>query len=131
MESAQLRDQLQATLGAQHVSKMLPVGDVLEASVRREGGRLRVTAQLVNTVTHLALGDARVHQWRWADAERELDRSVSLDPSNPTVHLWHAKMLLGMGDVAAAVGHAKMARVLDPFTAVTNQMLSGRLLDAR
>ena len=36
---------------------------------------------------HLALGDVRVHQWRWADAERELDRSVSLDPSNPTVHI--------------------------------------------
>ena len=80
---------------------------------------------------HLALGDVRVHQWRWADAERELDRSVSLDPSNPTVHLWHAELLLGMGDVAAAVGHAKMASALDPLTAVTNQTLSRTLLDAR
>jgi len=266
------RDQ---SVGAQHVGKMLHVGDVLEGSVRREGGRLRVTAQLVNTVSglavwsdsyeremkdvfqvqdelthaitaalyptlsseghdsaetarlavahaprgttdlsaydlflqgrhyfgfggsaslwkaigffqqaiaadstfarahaalamsydllaryggapadsviplaeahalralaldsgladaHLALGDVRVHQWRWADAERELDRSVSLDPSNPTVHLWHAELLLGMGDVAAAVGHAKMARALDPLTAVTNQTLSRTLLDAR
>ena len=80
---------------------------------------------------HLALGDVRVHQWRWADAERELDRSVSLDPSNPTVHLWHAELLLGMGDVAGAVGHAKMAQALDPLTAVTNQTLSRTLLDAR
>jgi TolB-like protein/tRNA A-37 threonylcarbamoyl transferase component Bud32/Tfp pilus assembly protein PilF len=80
---------------------------------------------------HLALGDVRVHQWRWADAERELDRSVSLDPSNPTVHLWHAELLLGMGDVAEAVAHAKMAYALDPLTAVTNQTLSLTLLDAR
>ncbi|MDQ2765856.1 MAG: protein kinase [Gemmatimonadota bacterium] len=80
---------------------------------------------------HLALGDVRVHQWRWADAERELDRSVSLDPSNPTVHLWHAELLLGMGEVAEAVGHAKMAQALDPLTAVTNQTLSRTLLDAR
>jgi serine/threonine-protein kinase len=80
---------------------------------------------------HLALGDVRVHQWRWADAERELDRSVSLDPSNPTVHLWHAELLLGMGEVADAVGHAKMAQALDPLTAVTNQTLSRTLLDAR
>jgi eukaryotic-like serine/threonine-protein kinase len=80
---------------------------------------------------HLALGDVRVHQWRWADAERELDRSVSLDPSNPTVHLWHAELLLGMGEVADAVSHAKMAYALDPLTAVTNQTLSLTLLDAR
>jgi TolB-like protein/tetratricopeptide (TPR) repeat protein len=80
---------------------------------------------------HLALGDVRVHQWRWADAERELDRSVSLDPSNPTVHLWHAELLLGMGEVADAVGHAKMAQALDPLTAVTNQTLSRTLLDSR
>jgi len=80
---------------------------------------------------HLTLGDVRVHQWRWADAERELDRSVSLDPSNPTVHLWHAELLLGMGEVADAVGHAKMAQALDPLTAVTNQTLSRTLLDAR
>ncbi len=266
------RDQ---SVGAQHVGKMLHVGEVLEGSVRREGGRLRVTAQLVNTATglavwsesyeremkdvfqvqdelthaitaalyptlsgdghdssetarlavahaprgtndlsaydlflqgrhyfggggapslwkaigffqqaiaadstfarahaalamsydllpdyggaradsviplaeahamqalvldpaladaHLALGDVRVHQWRWAEAERELDRSVSLDPSNPTVHIWHAELLLGMGDVAGAVGHAKMAQALDPLTAVTNQTLSRTLLDAR
>ena len=80
---------------------------------------------------HLALGDVRVHQWRWADAERELDRSVSLDPLNPTVHLWHAELLLGMGEVADAVGHAKMAQALDPLTATTNQTLSRTLLDAR
>jgi len=80
---------------------------------------------------HLALGDVRVHQWRWSDAERELDRSVSLDPSNPTVHLWHAELLLGMGEVGEAVAHAKMAYALDPLTAVTNQTLSLTLLDAR
>jgi TolB-like protein/tetratricopeptide (TPR) repeat protein len=80
---------------------------------------------------HLALGDVRVHQWRWADAERELDRSVSLDPSNPTVHIWHAELLLGMGEVAEAVAHAKMAQALDPLTAVTNQTLGRTLLDAR
>jgi eukaryotic-like serine/threonine-protein kinase len=80
---------------------------------------------------HLALGDVRVHQWRWADAERELDRSVSLDPSNPTVHVWHAELLLGMGEVADAVSHAKMAQALDPLTATTNQTLSRTLLDAR
>jgi predicted Zn-dependent protease len=47
------------------------------------------------------------------------------------VHLWHAELLLGMGEVADAVGHAKMAQALDPLTAVTNQTLSRTLLDSR
>ncbi|MGH7622686.1 MAG: tetratricopeptide repeat protein, partial [Gemmatimonadaceae bacterium] len=51
--------------------------------------------------------------------------------SNPTVHLWHAELLLGMGQVRDAVAHAKMAYALDPLTAVTNQTLSLTLLDAR
>ncbi|MEO7038816.1 MAG: protein kinase [Gemmatimonadaceae bacterium] len=80
---------------------------------------------------YLALGDVRVHQWRWADADRELERSVSLDPSNPLVHQWHAELLLGMGEVDQAVAHAKMAYQLDPLTAVTDQTLSLTLLDAR
>ena len=80
---------------------------------------------------HLALSDVRLHQWRWADAERELDRSIALDPSNPTVHLWHAALLMGLGQVDEAVGHARMAYDLDPLTATTDQALSVSLLDAR
>jgi predicted Zn-dependent protease len=72
-----------------------------------------------------------VHQWRWADAERELDRSLTLDPSNPTVHRWHAALLMGLGQVDEAVGHAKMAYDLDPLTATTDRMLSLALLDDR
>jgi eukaryotic-like serine/threonine-protein kinase len=80
---------------------------------------------------HLALGDVRVHQWRWAEAERELDRSLTLDPSNPTVHRWHAALLMGLGQVDEAVGHAKMAYDLDPLTATTDRVLSLALLDDR
>jgi serine/threonine-protein kinase len=80
---------------------------------------------------HLALGDVRVHQWRWTDAEHELDRSLTLDPSNPTVHRWHAALLMGLGQVEQAVGHAKMAYDLDPLTATTDRVLSLALLDDR
>ena len=60
------RDQ---SVGAQHVGKTLHVGNVLEGSVRREGGRLRVTAQLVNTASGLAV---------WSDSyERENEGRVS------------------------------------------------------
>jgi eukaryotic-like serine/threonine-protein kinase len=80
---------------------------------------------------HLALGDVRLHQRRWADAEEELDRSVALDPSEPIVHRWHSALLLGLGRVDDAVGHAEMAYSLDPLTPATDQMLARALLDAR
>jgi serine/threonine-protein kinase len=80
---------------------------------------------------HLALADVRLHQWRWADAERELGQSIAVDPSNPIVHRWHAALLLGLGQVDAAVGHAEMAYDLDPLTPATNQTLALALLDGR
>jgi eukaryotic-like serine/threonine-protein kinase len=83
-----------------------------------------------NAEAHLALGDVRIHQWRWAEAERELDHSLELDPQNPLVHLWHADLFLGLGQVDQAVDHAKMAYDLDPLTPLGNQTLGTALVDA-
>ena len=54
---------------------------------------------------HLALGEVRIQQWRWADADAELNRSVALDPSNPLVHLWHADLFIALGEANEAVNH--------------------------
>ncbi len=83
-----------------------------------------------NADAHLALAAVRLHQWRWADAETALGQSVAVDPSNPIVHRWHAALLLGLGDVDGALGHAQMAYGLDPLTPTTNQTLALALLDA-
>jgi len=83
-----------------------------------------------NADAHLALAAVRLHQWRWADAEQALGQSVAVDPSNPIVHRWHAALLLGLGDVDGALGHAQMAYGLDPLTPTTNQTLALALLDA-
>jgi eukaryotic-like serine/threonine-protein kinase len=80
---------------------------------------------------HLALGDVRLAQWRWADAEKELDKSIDVDPSNPLVHLWHADLLIGLGQIDAAVDHGRMAYDIDPLSPVTSQIISAMLVDAR
>jgi eukaryotic-like serine/threonine-protein kinase len=80
---------------------------------------------------HLALGDVRLDQWRWHDAETELDKSVDLDPSNPLVHLWHSDLFIGLGQIDAAIDHARMAYDIDPLSPMTSQMISGMLVDAR
>src|SRR5581483_1928924 len=80
---------------------------------------------------HLALGHVRLDQWRWTEAENELDKSIDLDPSNPLVHLWHADVLVGLGQIDAAVGHGHMAHDIDPLSPVTNQIIGAMLVDAR
>jgi len=80
---------------------------------------------------HLALGDVRIHQWRWPEADRELQKSVDLEPSNPLVHLWHAELLVGLGHVESAVDHARMAYDIDPLSPVTDEILGAVLVDAR
>ncbi len=79
---------------------------------------------------HLALGEVRIQQWRWTDADAELNRSVALDPSNPLVHLWHADLFIALGQADEAVNHAMMAYDIDPLTPVTSQILSSALIDA-
>ena len=110
------------------------IGDAREA-LEPQGGRLRELLLDLRLHVHVGQHAMRQHVLELERgehvAERELDRSVSLDPSNPTVHLWHAELLLGMGEVADAVGHARMAQALDPLTAVTNQTLSRTLREAR
>ncbi len=79
---------------------------------------------------HLALGEVRIEQWRWSDADAELNRSVELDRSNPLVHLWHADLFDALGQVDEAVDHARMAYDIDPLTPMTSQILSAALVDA-
>ena len=79
---------------------------------------------------HFALGEVRIQQWRWADADAELNRSVALDPSNPLVHPWHADLFIALGEADEAVNHAMMAYDIDPLTPMTSQILSSALVDA-
>jgi len=71
---------------------------------------------------HSSLGHAHFHEYEWADAEREFQRSIALNPNYPSAHLYYANYLVAMGRYEEALAEAKKALALDPvsLTAQTN-----------
>jgi eukaryotic-like serine/threonine-protein kinase len=86
---------------------------------------------------HASLGFVRLHYDRdWQDAERELQKAITLNPSNQVSHRWYAYSLSAMGRHAEAAAEIERAREISPqspviATAVANVLfLAGRLDDA-
>jgi adenylate cyclase len=60
----------------------------------------------------------RFHDWDWLGAERELRRSVELNPGYATGLRWHAQLLSGLARHAEAITEARRALDLDPLSLI-------------
>jgi serine/threonine-protein kinase len=56
--------------------------------------------------------------WRWAEAEREYKRAISLNPNYPTAHHWFNIYFRTKGQIDDAMSEAKRAQELDPLSPV-------------
>ena len=65
---------------------------------------------------HLALADSKMSEKDLAGAEREFNRTLSLDPNSGVAHGDYANLLLAMGRTADAVAEAAKTKELDPFS---------------
>ena len=66
--------------------------------------------------SHMALGEALFYtQYDWAEGERELQRSIQLDPQNSEAHHRYAEMLAALNRHPEAIAQQKIATELDPF----------------
>jgi TolB-like protein/Flp pilus assembly protein TadD len=74
---------------------------------------------------HSSLGHAHFHEYDWADAEREFQLSIALNPNYPSAHSYYALYLVAMGRHDEAVAEAKKALALDPasLAAQTNMAI--------
>jgi len=86
---------------------------------------------------HTALAFILMHyDWKCAEAEKEYQRAISLNPSYATAHQWRAINLLVTGHPDESVQELKSALALDPASLIimadTVQMdiFTGRLRDA-
>jgi tetratricopeptide (TPR) repeat protein len=68
--------------------------------------------------------------WRWADAERDYQRALKLEPNYAAAHQWYGEMLLLNGRTAEAVAQLKRATELDPLSPITFGSYSLALLAA-
>jgi serine/threonine-protein kinase len=57
--------------------------------------------------------------WRWADAERDYKRALTLDPNAAQPHQWYGELLLILGRTPEATTQLARAARLDPLAPVT------------
>ena len=72
---------------------------------------------------HAALGFAKMYDWDWQRAERELRRAIELDPSYGPVRIWYASFLVQNGKHREALVQARYAMELDPLSLIVQTQL--------
>jgi TolB-like protein/DNA-binding winged helix-turn-helix (wHTH) protein/Flp pilus assembly protein TadD len=76
---------------------------------------------------HIALANLKLYYGPDLEgAEREFEQALALNPSHAQARAYHAFALVAAGQTERAVGEAKTAQELDPFSA-TNTMLVGKV----
>jgi TolB-like protein/DNA-binding winged helix-turn-helix (wHTH) protein/Flp pilus assembly protein TadD len=63
---------------------------------------------------HVSVASALLFQW--ADAEKELQRAIALNPSNAMAHQWYGYLLSALGRFDEAIAEMKRALELDPLS---------------
>ena len=69
---------------------------------------------------HAALGYVYHYDWQWADAEKEFQRAIQLNPSYALARIWYANLLMSRARMSEAVEQALTGRDLDPFNMIVN-----------
>jgi serine/threonine-protein kinase len=81
---------------------------------------------------HASLAWCRfIHDWDWADAEREFRRAIELDPRYATAHQWFAFLLAALGNRAESLVEAHTAVELDSGSVSARRSLGWSYLYAR
>lgn len=80
---------------------------------------------------HAARGYAFHWQWRWSDAERELQRAIALNPAYATAYEWYGEHLVKMGRTDEGEELVRRAIVLDPLSLVAQSDLGIVLMLSR
>jgi eukaryotic-like serine/threonine-protein kinase len=81
---------------------------------------------------HAALGvEKTVYEWDWAGAERELRRSLELNPGDASTHLWYAQYLVTAGRAQEAIAEGKRCLELNPLDLLANATVGWHLYYVR
>ncbi|HEV8131119.1 MAG TPA: protein kinase [Acidobacteriota bacterium] len=81
---------------------------------------------------HASLGWVKfIYEWAWPDAERELKRSIELNPNYATAHHWYGEYLMLMARPDEALAEIRRAQELEPLSLVINRAVGSMLFYSR
>jgi serine/threonine protein kinase/tetratricopeptide (TPR) repeat protein len=69
--------------------------------------------------------------WDWVAAEREFQRAIDLDPTDPDTRMWYADFLQSVGRFDEAIAEVRRILELDPQNSLYQAQLGRTLLNAR
>lgn len=72
-----------------------------------------------------------LHDWNWAEAQKEFSRSLQLGPSYATAHHWYAEYLMTMGQREESLAIIRHGQELDPLSLIINVSFGWMLYHAR
>lgn len=86
--------------------------------------------QIDDSLAEAHTSSARIYQslWRWAEAEEEFKRAISLNPNYPTAHLWFAVYLRIGQQFDEAMRENKRAQELDPLSPTISRQVAAAYL---
>ncbi len=77
---------------------------------------------------HASIAIIRERSYKWAEANRELERAIELNPNNATAHHWYALNLYFRGKDQEAIREWEKAKELDPLSATVIVVLAHALV---
>jgi serine/threonine-protein kinase len=79
----------------------------------------------------LAIGYGHTMRTEWREAEPYLKRALELSPQNLTAHHWYGDFLLASGRAAEGVRELRIARDIDPLSAIVQSEYAFGLMNIR
>lgn len=77
---------------------------------------------------HASLGHLALHDWDWAESEKQFREAIAIDPSYVTAYHWYSLGLTALGRTGEAVAAMQQAQRLDPLSVRINADLGMALL---
>ena len=90
--------------------------------------QLELVSTESNAEAEAILGFIAFRQWRWIEAQRLFENSLTLNPDIANTHVWYSQFLSTVGSKREALEHARIAFDLDPVSPVVNGRLANALL---
>lgn len=109
---------------------LLPPADAMPKAKAAAQRAVALDASLAEA--HVSLGlVASKYDWNWADAEREFQTALALDPNSAAAHQWYGLYRAQLGDMNRAIAELRRAQELDPLSSDINGYLATTLYWAR
>lgn len=80
---------------------------------------------------HTSLAAAYEYEWNWAEAEKQYEKAIELNPNYETAHHWYSAYLISRKRFDEAIREARRAVELDPLSLIINTALGRALHSAR